>query len=348
VLDQLRQLTTLVLWGGTLDDAALQSLAQLTRLHTLRLLPANSISITTSVWAGMQHLTALDVGGAQDTSPTSFHPAALAATPQLKGLQFRCCVLHDAAAGGVQALLFQLQNQTQLTHLYLQYRLCRTAEAPPDVPPEAYAALTASSQLRFLHAMVDSPQDIWPYVLPAGRQLPYLTSLRGGFACPTDVGLGFFPYPEPVARVVGCCPALRVLHTHANPCPAALLAPVSNLQGLCSLQVAVSDDSTVQGIGQLTGLTGFQELVLFLTRTQEQQRINLLPLTQLRQLTRLAIAPDSTFFRGFNVVVSCTKLATLGTVLFKGVWTERCLSLASTANWPTGLRGAPCGWAVTT
>lgn len=137
VLEQLQQLTTLVLTGDKLDDAALQSLAQLTRLRILRLLPANNAAITASVLAGMQQLTVLELGRI-DPYAIDFHPVGLAATPHLRKLHLNRCVLHGAAAGGMQMLLSQLQKLMKLTHLHLPDSLSEPLwRTPPDVPPAA-------------------------------------------------------------------------------------------------------------------------------------------------------------------------------------------------------------------
>lgn len=301
VLQQLQQLTALELSGVKVDRNALQALALLTCLRKLRLLPANSISITTPLLAGMRHLTALQLG-TTNLSVAELEPAALAGLTQLQHLDLAHCELHEASPGeaaGQQALLSQLQQLTQLTHLRLYDVLMQCVE----VPAAAFSALTASSRLQHFDVAADSQESIWECILPAGRQLPHLKWLSGDF-----VDADANPQPEDIARVAACCPAVQELHTHGA-FAAELLSPLTCLRGLSKLMVELAD---VQGVQVLAQLTGLRVLRLFTCTPY----LDLSPLTRLQQVTYLDFVPINGDPEDFQYAVSVIR--TLNDVMCPG------------------------------
>jgi hypothetical protein len=247
-------------------------------MRELRLVPANSISVTAPLLAGMQHLTVLQLA-TTNYSVGRFEPAALAGKTQLRHLDLEHCELHGAAPGeaaGEQALLSQLQQLTQLTYLHLNDVLhCM------EVPAADFSALTASSQLEHLDVSADCEDGVWQYVLPTGRELPHLKHLCGDFA---DAEAN--PHPEDIARVAVCAPAVQELYTHW-PLTAELLSPLTGLRELSTLMVELSDDQGVQVLAQLTRL----RVLILGTFTHFVQHLDLSPLTQLQRLTNLNLAP---------------------------------------------------------
>jgi hypothetical protein len=293
VLAGLQQLTYLELVGvkvkGSDPEApALQPLQALTALADLRLSLREPAVIDSSLLAGMEDLTRLEL-----SNSVELEPDALAATPQLQHLQLMQCSLTGGAAGVAQ-LLFQLPHLSQLTHLDLSRSLTAVLEGNP--PAAAFSALTACSKLQHLDLNgCKVPAAAWQHVFPAaGRQLPYLTTLnisavsqpQGGAAAAAPEGL------------VSCCPGLRALDMQCLQVSAELLLQLQRLSRLHTLLMSPTDQGEgLEAVGQVAGL---QELFLYAPMTPFKL---LLHFAQLRQLTSLSFVgkiETSSYFPGLN------------------------------------------------
>jgi hypothetical protein len=142
---------------------------------------------------------------APDAAPVLDH-AALAETPHLKFLHLRYDLPQALAVGGMSAMLSQLGQLTELTHLFL-FSVSRQGTAPAAA---AYTALTASSQLQYLLVNLfgrnSAAEGAGQYMLPAGRLLPQLKAF--------DVFVMNTASDEKApgpGRIASCCPGLREL-----------------------------------------------------------------------------------------------------------------------------------------
>lgn len=137
-------------------------------LKDLRLRLSEPFHVNASPFSGMQGLTRLEAPG------FTLEAGVLAGTTQLRHLALPSCRMRERAAGVAQ-LLCQLQGLQHLTFLNLRDSLAHQA----DPPASAYSALTANSKLQHLNvSFCTLPAGAWQLLLPAGRQLPHLTSLN--------------------------------------------------------------------------------------------------------------------------------------------------------------------------
>jgi hypothetical protein len=170
-----------------------------------------------------------------------------------------------------------------MTHLTLEASLRAVDGTSP--PASAYAALTASSKLQYLHIRSCTlPAGAWEHLFQTGRQLPNLQLLNLKVVRQPS---GAKPAPEG-SSLVSCCPGLQALTTRLLQCSVELLAPLQELSGLRVLHVTCPDiaaQSILQAVCQLTGL---RELGVGGSRRLKAEGL-LLQLTQLQQLTRLHI-----------------------------------------------------------
>jgi hypothetical protein len=224
----------------------LQPLQSLTRLVDLRLALEEPTPIDSSILSGMKHLTRLHLGRYVEVKR-----GALDAQTQLLHLQLRLNGWSSRAEGAAQ-LLSQLGHLQQLTHL--QYRSSLVVEGPP--PVAAFSALTASNKLQYLEVSRGTlPLGVWHHVLPAGRQLPHLTSLNVANVSYTGDGYADAPAPEGT-RLVSCCPGLQSLDMQNLKYSTEVLAPLHKLTGLRTLLLATQQEGGegLETVGQLTGL----------------------------------------------------------------------------------------------
>jgi hypothetical protein len=294
VLQQLQQLTYLelayiALQGPDPAGPFLQPLTALTRLADLRLgdLVPERQRVTASILSGMCHLTRLAVISA------AFEPAALADKPKLQHLELAVCTVQPPVGGsGLVALLSQLQQQTQLTHLDLRHSVrmgAMGAAVGRNPPAAAYAALTASSKLQHLSiSECRLPADVWQHLFPADRQLQHLTSLD--ISAVDNLSYGASPAPEG-SRLVSCCPSLQSLNLCYLRYRPQQLTQLQGLSGLHTLRlltgtahqladnVPADTGETLQAVCQLTGL---RKLGLTVDDAPTQRLV-----TQLQQLQRL-------------------------------------------------------------
>jgi hypothetical protein len=202
------QMSGLRVKGPDEASPALQPLEALTQLQDLRL--AADDRITPSMLAAAHHLTRLQL------TDCKIQTGVLVGHTQRQHLELHRCKSPDGATGVAQ-LLAHLQPLQQLTHLGMVASL-GTGEGDGGSPPAAaYAALTASINLRSLDLRwCTLPPGVWQHVFPAGRQLQHLQVLDIGNvrqAGPSDYG------PAPAGTLlVSCCPALRSLYMpYLNP-----------------------------------------------------------------------------------------------------------------------------------
>jgi hypothetical protein len=269
-----------------LDSVATRDVLDFVHLAPgLRNLKASYTSdrITGSKLSALQQLTSLQLRGSHGFRELHFDPAGLANKGQLRRLQMDCCDLAGENAG-VAALLSQLQQMKQLTHLAL--RKCWLLWRHPNSPPAAaYAALTASSALQHLDVSDNTmPQGVWQHVLPAGRQLPQLRVLHASHeSCGT---LGWWTHAD-TARLASCCPNLQAFKMHTpHPLAADVLPPLHSLQQLTALETGRLDDAGYRGAAVLTQLSKLDVWV-------DDLYGRLLPLTRLQRLTHLYITGPS-------------------------------------------------------
>ena len=299
-LQRLQQLTSLVLEGvvfqGPGDSPALQPLQGLTRLADLQLrVTRERSSITASMLSGMHNLTRLMVSGDlvrgaagfEEVSP-AVEAGALAGKTRMLHLDLGGCCLPGGAAGVAQ-LLTNLQGMQHLTHLNLRSSprgasvLLDMQEGDP--PATALAALTASSKLQSLSiSHCTLPAGTWQHLFPAGRQLPFLQSLN--ISRVSQLGGSDATAPE-ASRLVSCCPSLQDLNMDELQCSAEPLTPLQGLSGLHTLHLLVSGPTAAEGLAAVCQLTGLKALSMCIQDVAEG--LALLQLTQLRQLTELAV-----------------------------------------------------------
>jgi hypothetical protein len=285
-LGQMQQLTHLELASITPQrtgeaSPALQPLQALTGLVDLRLnLPwprgwGTLPLVSDSMLSGMQHLTRLEL------CAVKLEPGVLAGKTKVQHLHMTLRHLSEGEAVGTAQMLSDLQHMQQLTHLALHEALCAYEMEWDDAaddgsdsyqelvepPAAAYAALTASSKLQYLHLSSCSlPVGVWQHVFPAGRQLPHLQTLvMSGITRPSGLSASA---PD---GLVSCCPNLRVLDMQQLQGTAKLLAPLQGLSGLHTLRLAplktlsrcrFVDAAAVEGFEAVAELTGLRELSL--------------------------------------------------------------------------------------
>ena len=283
MLQQLQHLTYLEL--GSIqtvgpDEArrGLQALQSLTQLVDFRLFNIMG-TVTPSLLSGMQHLTRLHL-----SEKLWVKPGALAGRTQLQHLRVSECHLWGAA--GVAQLLSNLQPMQQLLNLTLSRCLLADHEGNA-FPASAYAALTASSKLQHLdisHCRL--LPGVWQHLFPTGRQLSNLRSLNVSGVLQASDGAASLYHPAPEgSSLVSCCPGLQSLKMWSLQCSAELLAPLTGLSGLHTLECELGD-ATADVVQAVCRLTGLRELTVQ-GNGPMQQGGSLLHLTQLQQLTRL-------------------------------------------------------------
>jgi hypothetical protein len=167
----------------------------------------------------LQRLTRLEV----ENFP-SIEPAALAGKPLLQHLRLTACGSAHSSAENAQ-LLSKLQHLQQLTELVILLLVLlvllvllpavgspwRIALVDALPPASAFAALTASSNLRSLtlsSCTLPADVNVWRYVFPVGKQLPQLTSLTLEYLRYPSGGPTVAPGEKLLA---GCCPGLQHL-----------------------------------------------------------------------------------------------------------------------------------------
>jgi hypothetical protein len=196
----------------------------------------------------------------------------------------------DIADGPAQLLPF-LQPLQQLTFLHLALNPCCRQQGCPPLP--AYSALTASSKLQHLQLYFSTlPAGVWQHVFPAGRQLPHLRYIDISKVKLPDGA----PAPAPAGSLlVSCCPALETLKMLELPSSTEVLALLTGLSMLDSFSTNVSggDSASWGTMDALCQLTRIRCLVVSSTRDAM-----LLPLTQLKQLTKLCHSPRWSMRRG--------------------------------------------------
>ena len=212
---------------------------------------------------------------------------------QLQHLELHRCKSPDGATGVAQ-LLAHLQPLQQLTHLGMVASL-GTGEGDGGSPPAAaYAALTASINLRSLDLRwCTLPPGVWQHVFPAGRQLQHLQVLDIGNvrqAGPSDYG------PAPAGTLlVSCCPALRSLYMpYLTLSGAEVLGPLQGLSGLHALRLATVSTPCAQGLQSVGQLTGLRDLRIGCNEDMKESILR--RLTLLQQLTNLSVGRLNTKF----------------------------------------------------
>ena len=181
-------------------------------------------------WCQAQQLTRLDVSGYDrwdEDERCEQNRGVLAGKTQLQHRNL------EISYGGAQ-LLSDLADLHQLTHLELRYSFDVEHDGNPP-PAAAFAALTASSKLQYLHVRYCTlPTGVWQHVFPAGRQLPHLRELCLSGIRDPSIGPPYNQAPAPHGSLlVNFCPGLHVLRMDCLLYSAALLVP---LQGLTQLQ----------------------------------------------------------------------------------------------------------------
>ena len=134
------------------------------------------------------------------------------------------------------------------------------------------------------------PVGIWQAMFRPQQQLPHLQNLRtdswttsnnhGGVQ---DVPATAFSATD-VSRLVGSCPGLQDLSLELQ--PDVQLAALAQLTDLTTLRIYMATASSVKSLSGLSGLRG-----LDVNACPACSPAALLPLTALRQLTRLDVMP---------------------------------------------------------
>jgi hypothetical protein len=213
---------------------------------------------------GLKQLALQDIG--------SLDPEVLHSMSQLQHL-----VIDLPNQNIINKLLPVLAGFTQLRHLYLDYENPEIqwwervkAEVASedwedqwfDMDREAFAALTASTQLTHLAIKGYLYCGAGEYMFPEGRQLPHLVTLCLEYSCDsTDHVFRRSEIDATFLCMVAACPALRSLSLGQN----------------------VDGDSVVPG---LQGFTRLQELCCRgFSNLHSEVELILAPMTQLTQLT---------------------------------------------------------------
>jgi hypothetical protein len=280
VLTGLQHLTYFELLGRLQETGPecppLQSLQSLTRLADLRLDLKEPAAVDSSMLAGMQLLSRLEVIGC-----AQFDPAALAGKKQMQHLELDCSIIAaDAAVGasGVSRLLWDLQGMQQLSHLRFGPSVFRDG----NPPAAGFSALTASSKLQHLDiSNCVLPTGVWQHVFPDGRQLLQVQWLDISWVThtPDDSNSAAFEGN----RVVSCCPNLKYLNILELQYGTEDLTPLQRLSRLQTLYIGTVLGGN-EGLEAVCQLTGLRELEL---KGLDYGEGLMWQLTQLKQLTRL-------------------------------------------------------------
>jgi len=279
---RLQQPTDVGLSGQNLDGG-LCHISSITGLHTLRVMDCPELTSAVpglSLPPSLQHL---------ELCYTHTHhvcePSVLAAATQLTCLILDGGHVEDEDEGGVSDGACLLEVLSKLQHL----DTLRLYGVDIDWPPasSAYQALVASSsKLRVLQIECGLPDGACAHMFPSAPSHVVLPLLE-------VLGVSCIP-PGAVAGVVRCCPALQQLTLWAEAPGCAHLAALSQLSALTRLAVFLEpeDDggngaSTALSIQGLAGLSSLQDLIVCLRTEGDASCKDMLPLTALRQLTKL-------------------------------------------------------------
>jgi hypothetical protein len=305
-LHGLQQLTSLELHGGWRDQSkVLQHLCHLTNLEELHLLEGEppAVTVTAQMLSQLSGLTRLQLGGS-----ARMEAAVLAGKSRLQHLDLKYADVwaqvadgDDALAAGSAALLSELQQLQQLTHLSLITSMnCSTQSRA------VYSALLASSKLHTLQLLwCTLPADAWPHVFPAGKHFPNLlvldvdANVRGAWGAE-----GIAATLPGMQRLVSCCPNLQQVSLPPTLHTPELLAPLCGLTGLHTLRVRLQDN---KGFGVLRQMTGLKELMV--TGDNRVTDAGLLQLTALQQLSHLKFSGRGSvkeFKNKVSLLTSCT------------------------------------------
>jgi len=273
----LQQLTSLSLIGVPVQAGSLRHISSMSRLRVLKVSGDNhhmlpSVAPGMSLPPALQHFEFSGVLG----------PSALAAATQLTHLHLTWARFQDE--GGVSGGMFLLQWLPKLQHL--EYLFLSRAHVNWPPPSPAFQPLVAScSKLRVLDIMACSGALAHTFPHSPSHNV-VLTSL--------EVLMAGKVTQEAVAQLVRCCPALVDLII-SSPGGDHLTA-LSQLSTLTFLRLfllpgggATSIAVSIQAVARLTRLQGLSLDLEPRDRTCQ----NLLPLTTLRQLTRLDVGLDT-------------------------------------------------------
>lgn len=164
-----------------LKPDALRHLQGLTRLQELRLAHIYADPrldpLQASTVSRMQSLRVLKLHNTSD-----FELGVLSALPSPQHLELVNCWWPAIRHTPLSELLSHLHSLQLLTCLKFKHS---NFKEDPQPPAEAYAALTASSNLQYLDISgCKLPTAAWPHIFQDGRQLPHLQVCpRGGSAC---------------------------------------------------------------------------------------------------------------------------------------------------------------------
>jgi len=282
---RLQQLTYLGLSGLRLRqnlDASLCHISSITGLHTLHIKDCSELMSVTpglSLPPSLQHLELYY------TQYGVFEPSVLAAATQLTHLDLQT----DEDMGGVRDGACVLEVLSKLQHLdYLNFSPLECNLPPPSPAYQAWVA--SSSKLRVLHVgSCDLPDGALAHIFPSAPSLVVLPRLE-------ELYVYQIP-PGAMAGVMRCCPALQRLALGGELPGCTHLAALSQLSALTRLEVTLEadDDSrdgastaaTIQSLAGLTRLQEFSATVPIGEGGRVTRRHDLLPLTALRQLTKL-------------------------------------------------------------
>jgi hypothetical protein len=274
----------------------------------------DTLVLNASMLSGARQLTRLQL------SKYQFETATLAGKTALQHLDLRKCRV-TAGIAGLTQLLSHLQHMPLLTHLGIRGCLYKQPAAQEDAVSDealwdskhswqrdafaaAYSALTVSSRLQHLDiSKAFLPAGVWASILPAGRQLPELRTLKLAKVRQTLAKRHVLYYesvsPLQGARLVSCCPGLQYLDLTGWVCSEQLLAPLAGLRDLRTLLLDCEDPTGVV-LEEVCQLTGLRELRF--TRTGDSKP-GILQLSRLRQLTCLVYDDDDHYFNTPEVCV---------------------------------------------
>lgn len=280
-LPRLSHLTNLSVHG--LSTGNLLQLGGLSKLQDLTLVSFRDFVISPSSVPGLAFPASLD----ELLIMSPLEAALLSEVPtRLQSLFVDRCEVHGPAEGP-SSLLSCMAGLQHLTWLGLDPS--NAINWPPPGP--AYSALMASSHLHTVWLKnTRCPHGIWPYVFPATRKLPHLTSL----VLEDTIGLGgalLGPFwgAADISCLVSCCPNLASIET-------MYLQPGLHVSELYKL----TDLTRLHVYYRLFGPDSIDESVLGLARFTQLQYLSLrvspnlsfgslLPLTSLTALERLEV-----------------------------------------------------------
>jgi hypothetical protein len=272
-------LTTLT--ASCMDVGFLDNLAHNSSLLELTVLPSpNGITVGPSMMPALElpdSLTKLALECPIETGLLSLVPETL-----------RELYIDGRVVGPVDAFLFNIGRLQHLTALLLD-----TLEGLGDWPPPgpAYNAFTGSSSL--VSVTLDElklPEGVLPYVFPAARKLPHLTTVCiQDFVDTADGGATPAWSPADLSSLMECCPNLgnidrAFLHTGPH------VSELHKLTALTRLDVVfVPGDLPAyeESLRGLAAITQLQDLSFEMTRNNLTVG-SLLPLTDLTALTSLS------------------------------------------------------------